>query len=76
MSELRYADRDPRDDRFWSVPLLVRAIASTMFDVPLLLRSRLDRQIDYNEGWNVFRQQAASVWQPLYGASPDMAVRN
>ncbi len=76
MSELRHLDRDLRNDRFWSVPLLVLAIATAVFGVPLVLRTRLDRQIDYNEGWNAFRQQAASVWQPLYGASPDMAVTN
>ena len=76
MLEFRHADRDPRDDRFWSVPLLVLATATAIFGVPLLLRIRLNLQIDYNEGWNAFRQQAASVWQPLYGASPDMAVTN
>ncbi|MGI4794276.1 MAG: ArnT family glycosyltransferase [Janthinobacterium lividum] len=44
--------------------------------LPLVLRCVLDVQINYNEGWNAYRQQAAALGQPLYGTPPGFAVTN
>lgn len=55
---------------------MILAGIATAAGLPLSLRCVIEGQINYNEGWNAYRQQAASMWQPLYGMQPGLEVTN
>lgn len=61
-------------------PCLVAALG-LLVPLVLLLRYPLAQisnpaSIDYNEGWNAYRQFAAAAGVPLYGAHPALTVTN
>ena len=63
-------------DRLWrslAVLLLAVTFASS---IPLLLRCFCLPEIDYNEGWNAFRQVQAWVPRALYGHRPELSITN
>lgn len=60
----------------WFAPLIILALVALAAGLPLVLCCTLDGQIDYNEGWNAYRQEVAMHWYPLYAGSTDLAITN
>lgn len=63
--------RDP-----WTVPAILLGLVACLSGLPLCIRCFLPAEIDYNEGWNAFRQVSAAVPGALYGRMPDLAITN
>ena len=62
-------------------PAWLLANACLLVAVALLLRFPLSQigdaaSINYNEGWNAYRQMQATTGVPLYGARPHLSVTN
>lgn len=55
---------------------MILAGIATAAGLPLSLRCVIEGQINYNEGWNAYRQQAAASWQPLYVMPPGLDITN
>lgn len=63
-------------DRIWTVAALILAVIAVGAGWPLLLRATYVLQIDYNEGWNAYRDLLAAHGVPLYGKPPDLEITN
>lgn len=63
-------------DRIWTFAALLLAVLGIGAGWPLLLRTTAALQIDYNEGWNAYRDQLAAHLVPLYGSPPDLEITN
>jgi hypothetical protein len=62
--------------RIWTVAAMILAVTAVGAGWPLLLRATYLLQIDYNEGWNAYRDLLAAHWVPLYGKPPDLEITN
>jgi hypothetical protein len=60
----------------WVASLAVLAICAILLTWYPLLRIPSLPSINYNEGWNAYRQQMAADGQPLYAAQPELWVTN
>ncbi len=65
-------------DSGWLWPVMLACLALSAIALmwfPILRISSL-MSVDYNEGWNAYRDQMAARGQPLYGAPPDLWITN
>ncbi len=72
-----HAEQEGRDARWaWVVVLtLLGLCAASLVWFPVLRLSALP-SINYNEGWNAYRQSMAGAAQPLYGGPPGLWITN
>jgi hypothetical protein len=60
----------------WIGSLVTLAVCSLLLAWFPLLRIDCLPSLNYNEGWNVYRQQMAAEGQPLYAHPPDLWITN
>jgi hypothetical protein len=63
-------------ERIWAITALLLAVITISAGWPLLLRTTAALQIDYNEGWNAYRDQLAAHLVPLYSTPPALEITN
>lgn len=63
-------------ERLWGAAAAVLAVLVAVIGWPLVLRATAMVQLDYDEGWNTFRQQQAAHFLPLYAAPPGLDITN
>ena len=69
--------RKGHDSRMlWIVVLLLLGLCAACLAWLPLLRIDSPASINYNEGWNAYRQSMASQGRPLYGSPPGLWVTN
>ncbi len=64
------------DDSVWLPQIFILVIGTVFFSYPLICRTFVNIEIDYNEGWNAYRQLMAATGVPLYGAPPTTQITN
>ena len=63
-------------DRLWTAALVVLAVASVLVLAYPVARIGALPSLNYNEGWNAYRDQMAAGFRPLYAHPPTVWITN
>ena len=63
-------------DRLWTAALVVLAIASVLVLAYPIARIGALPSLNYNEGWNAYRDRMAAEFRPLYAHPPTVWITN